>query len=154
MKIWHMLFIHRQHKSVITRAALFIFALLPQDETPGHTHKGNHMTSLKYLWLTWILKRSFPLSSVMERTREMGASETVAGERMLPHPTFISLPSLRSYFLMAGCWQNSFHHFLAHLHISWQPDLEYWIVGLHCNDSGLWISMERDQKVHQNILPH
>ena len=49
IEISHISYSQAAQLQLAPRIALFIFALLPQAETLGDTHQGNHTTSLKYL---------------------------------------------------------------------------------------------------------
>lgn len=130
------------------KAALFNFCSAPSCWNPRrHTQRqacGLFDVPLTYLDLIKVFP-PFLADGVVKRYKQL--RDNYSWEKVPSSNYFISLPGLRSYSLMAGCWQKSFHNFLARLHILWQPDLEYWILGLYSSNSGLWVSTKRDQKV-------
>lgn len=135
---------------VDTQTALFIFALLPQSETPADTHQGNHVVSLKCLQQTWIWKKIIPpfLSDRVDM-KNGKLKDSKSAENSPSSSYFISLPNLRSYSLIAGYWQKSFHNPLAH------PDgsnATCWRLGFYCNGLKLGISTKRKHKSHLNVL--
>lgn len=137
------------------RAALFNFCSAPSLWYPRrHTQRqagGLLEVPLTYLDLIKVFP-SFPADGVDKRYKKI--RDNYSWENAPSSNYFISLPGLRSYSLMAGCWQNSFHNFLACLHISWQPNLEYWILASTVAIQAFGSQLKETRKFPLNTLPY